>query len=327
MFFDRIRRRLRREARDLIEVVLLPGLAVVLPWPLCFAVFKRLAYWNWLYREACAPALAQALERGHCTNASAWAYERRLVTLLDHADHYLFRTRSDAWMARYVDVQGHWGAGDQAGMLWTFHWGAGLWALRHARVSGMRAKMVLAAPRGPDFAGRTVFRRYVRARMRSVHLALEQPVIFAPGAMAQVRSTLAQQEQVVVVMDVPQDQVQITRLTDILGQPVSVPAVLPQMAVDEAIAVTVFYMGVDVNTGRRPLCVLPLGIPRSAEYVTNSAFSCLDSLLKTAPAAWHLWSEAPRFFTARAADMAASVGPRGIGVVDSHRGVYDCNES
>ena len=31
--------RLRREGRDVLELVLLPGLAAVLPWPVCFKLF------------------------------------------------------------------------------------------------------------------------------------------------------------------------------------------------------------------------------------------------------------------------------------------------
>ena len=44
--------RLKREVRDLFELVLIPGLAAVLPWPVCFALFKRISNWRWLYREA-----------------------------------------------------------------------------------------------------------------------------------------------------------------------------------------------------------------------------------------------------------------------------------
>ncbi len=300
---DRAWCRFRREGRDLLEVVLLPGLAAILPWPVVFGVFKRLAHWSWLYRDACLSALAQAKERGHCHDERAWVWERRLMTLLDHADHYLFRTRSDAWMARHVQVEGDWGETGKAGMLWTLHWGTGLWALRHARVAGLRPNMVLDAPRGPDFAGRTVFGRYVRARMRSVEKALERPIIFAPGAMEGVHSALARHEQVAVVMDVPQDQVKVTRATTLLGQPVSVPAALAHMAVAQSLPVTVFYMGVDLRTGHRQLSVVPLGTLADAGVLTDRAFDHLDGLLKASPAAWHLWSEAPRFFTVRAADM------------------------
>ena len=45
--------RLRTELRDLLELVLLPGLAAVLPWPLCFRLFRWLACAaRWLMRAA-----------------------------------------------------------------------------------------------------------------------------------------------------------------------------------------------------------------------------------------------------------------------------------
>lgn len=292
-------RRLKTESRDLVEFVLLPGLAAVLPWPVCFRLFKRIARWHWLYAADSLAALEQARQYGLCRDAQEWLAERRLVTLLDHADHYLLRTRSVAWMRRYVDVQGQWDCQGKAALLWTFHWGMGMWALRHAREHGLHAPMVLAAPSGPDFVGRTVFGRYVRARMRSVALALAEPVIFVPGGMSEVRQAVARQQQVIVVMDVPQDQVSVTRATPLLDRPVSVPAVLPGMAVEQQLPVTVFYMGADLATGRRMLRIEPLGVHSDAGVLTDAVFANLDHLLRTAPAAWHLWAQAPRFFVAR----------------------------
>lgn len=300
-WWSRSWRRLRIEAGDLLELVLLPGLAVVLPWPWCFVLFRRMARWPWLYGAQCREALAQARLRGCCgADEGVWLAERRLVTLLDHADHYLLRTRSPrAWMDRYVEARGQWEPGGRAALLWTFHWGMGMWALVHARAHGLQAPMVLAAPGGPDFAGRTVFGRYVRARMRSVELALGEPVIFVPGGMAGVRDALAQGMQVIVVMDVPQDQVPVTRLARLLDAPVSVPAVLPQLAVEQGLPVTVFSMGCDGRTGRRMLHIEPLGVHGDAGALTDAAFAHLDGLLRAAPAGWHLWAQAPRFFVAR----------------------------
>lgn len=292
--------RLKRESRDLLELVLLPGLAAVLPWAVCFKLFKWIARCNWLYNAQCSEALVQAQQLDRCGGDTAeWLFERRLVTLLDHADHYLLRTRSARWIDRHVTVHGRWEPGGHAALLWTFHWGMGMWALRHARANGLNAPMVLAAPTGPDFIGRAVFGMYVRARMRSVELALGEPVIFVPGGMAQVRGALGCGKQLVVVMDVPQDQVTVTRVTQLLDTPVSVPAVLPQMAVDQSLPVTVFYMGVNLRTGQRILHIAPLGVHDDAKVLTEKAFAHLDHLLRTAPAAWHLWAEAPRFFVAR----------------------------
>ena len=71
------------------------------------------------------------------------------------------------------------------------------------------------------------------------------------------------------------------------------------MAVDKALPVTVFYMGVNLQTGRRMLHVVSLGIFHDPKALTDAAFAYLDSLLKNSPAAWHLWAQAPRFFKVR----------------------------
>ena len=99
--------RVRTELRDLIELVLLPGLAAVLPWRWCFALFKALAHRPWLYRQACERALAEAKARVTIDDEARWLWTRRLITLVDHADLYLSATRSNAWLRQHVTVQGH----------------------------------------------------------------------------------------------------------------------------------------------------------------------------------------------------------------------------
>lgn len=296
---QRVLRRGKQELRDATEFVLLPGMAAVLPWRWCWPLFQRISHWPWLYGAQCREALAQAQQRGCVQDAAAWIAAHRLTVLLDHADHYLMRTRSREWMLRQVDVHGQWPQAGGAQLLWTFHWGMGMCALQHLRAHGMQARMVLAAPQGPDFAGRAIFARYVRARMRSVELVLGGPIIFVPGGMQGIRDTLSANQQVLVVMDVPQDQVGFTGVTTLLDQPVSVPAVLPHMAVKQQLPVTVFYAGLDARTGRRTLHIDALGVAQDAQVLIDRAFSHFDRLLRTAPQGWHLWGQALRFFVVR----------------------------
>ena len=297
----RYRKRLYVESRDLLEYVLVPGLAAVLPWSWSFALFKRIARCPSLYRAQTEVALHHARVCGMVgDDEQAWMAKRRLTDILDHADHYLICFRANrAWMRKYVQSQGHWECADSAGLLWTFHWGTGMWALRHAREHGMRVQMVLAAPQGPDFVGRRVFSWYVRARMRSVERALGSKIIFVPGGMQGIRQALTADMQVAVVMDVPSDQVKVTRLTPLLDRAVSVPAVLPHMAVEQQLPVTVYYMGVDMQTGKRLLTIAPLGMSDDAGALTDQAFLHLDQLLRSDSALWHFWAIAPRFFASR----------------------------
>lgn len=121
------RQRLRHELRDLVELVLVPGLAALLPWSMAFALFKRLAQWQLLFRHPSRRAVAEAQKRGWVADPGAWLLDRKLTALVDHADHYLARTRSDHWMERHLEVSGQWPRADQASIVLTFHWGAGMW--------------------------------------------------------------------------------------------------------------------------------------------------------------------------------------------------------
>ena len=289
--------RLRLEARDALELVLLPGLAAVLPWRWSFALFCQLARWPSLYREPCERALAQAQAMGRVDDAARWLHERRLVTLVDHADHYLARTRGDAWLRRHVQVRGDWGVAGQGALLVTFHWGCGMWAQRHATAQGLGPHTLGASPAG--LRGRWVLRRYIEARLRTLERAQGgRGVIHVPGPMRPVQRALAAREQVVLVIDVPADQVAATATVTVLGRPVRVPAALVRQAVQQKLPVTLYTLGLDVATGQRELCLYPLGVCDSAEALLEQIFKRFDPLLQERPAAWHLWSEAERFFAA-----------------------------
>ncbi|MGB7421842.1 MAG: hypothetical protein WA917_08205, partial [Comamonas sp.] len=164
--------RLHAEWRDALELVLLPGLAALLPWRWGFRVLRRLARRDALYHDASHAALAQARALGWAVDEADWLLKRRLVTLVDHADFFLSRTRGDGWMRRHLRVQGDWPATDAAGIVCTFHWGAGMWGLRHARAHGLRLHPLVAPLEGAQFKGRTVLHGYARARTAEVGRAL-----------------------------------------------------------------------------------------------------------------------------------------------------------
>lgn len=292
--------RLRTEARDLIELVLAPGLAALLPWPWCFAIFKRLARCHWLYGAACAQALAQAQARGQVADndASRWLAVRRLVTLVDHADLYLALTRSNTWMKRHLTVQGQWPKAGEAGILCTFHWGAGMWALRHASASGLQSHALVAAMEGSPFAGRTVLRWYARARTKRVGHALGQAPLVVSNSLRPVIQALRRNEQVLAAVDVPSDQVSASVPISLKGMTARVPKGLLRLAVDYKAPVTVYLTGLDVQSGQRTLLIAQLGVWEDLDALVAAVFGHLESALHQDAAAWHFWGESHRFFCA-----------------------------
>lgn len=288
----------RVQIRDVLELILLPGLAIILPWSLCFRLFGWMAQWDWLYREATHRAIDQARQSGWLgTNEREWARRRRLVSLIDHADYYLVRTRSDAWLRRYVQVRGQWPAAGEPALLCTFHWGASMWALRHARMNGMRGHFVLASTDKAHFMGRPVLHAYAAARTACCDHELGGLRLDASTRLrSDFSKILSNKEQIMAVIDVPADSFEIKQAVTVLDKHAEVPNGLMRMAVDRQLPVAVFMTGVNFTTGHRSLMIASLGVHSSVDALATQAFAVLDDAIRTSPPSWHFWSEAPRFF-------------------------------
>lgn len=287
---------LRRECSDLTQLVLLPGLAALMPWSFAFRVMRRLARWLRPYEEVCQAALQQAEARGWVGDPVHWLQVRRLVTLADHADLYLATTRGDSWMGRHLDVEGEWPQPGQPGLLCTFHWGAGMWGLRHARASGLTAHALVAPLEGAHFAGRRVLLAYARARTAEVARALGCPTLDTSASLRPVLQALRRGEQVLAAIDVPADQVSASEQVQLLGLPALVPRGLLRLAVDQRVPVTVYLTGLKVETGRRFLRIHQLGVQDHLDQLVKDVFALLDQAIREDPPAWHFWSEADRIF-------------------------------
>jgi len=295
-----MRQRLKTEARDLIELVLLPGLAAVLPWPLCFRLYRRLAHWRWLYRDVCERAVAEARARGVVDDEARWHWMRRLVTLVDHADYYLLHLRSPAranrWLARHVSEEGAWPPPDRAAILCTFHWGAGFWGLHSAAHAGLHPHMLVASLDQAAFRGRTVLGWYARARTAEIARVLKQDTLDTSTPLRQVIRALRAEQQIVAVVDVPADQVAASEPVTVMGMPARIPRGLLRLAVDQRVPMAVYLTGFDPATGRRWVRVAQLGVHEELPSLIDGVFAHLNTLMAQDPAAWHFWSEAPRFF-------------------------------
>lgn len=288
----------RVQARDLVELWLLPGLAAVLPWPWCFALFRLLARWPWLYRVSVVEAAAQASARGWIDEEQAqrWMAERRLVTLVDHADFFLSKFRSAHWLARHVTVEGAWPASGQAAILCTFHWGAGTWALRHARLAGMQARMMVAGLDSPAYSGRPVMFAYAWRRVAMIARELGSPTLDTSASLRTVVRTLEDGNQVMAVVDVPSDEVDASCTVELLGRPARMPRALLRLAVQRRLPIVVFLCGIDLRSGHRWISINTLGHYASVDGLASDVFSRLDEAIRRCPTLWHFWAQAPRFW-------------------------------
>ena len=296
-----MKQRLRTEARDLIELVLLPGLAAILPWAWCFVLFRSLAQWQWLYRAPCNEALAQARVRGWVGQDEAqWIWRRRLVTLVDHADHYLGLWRSDAWMKRHLHVTGQWPTVGHTVLLTTFHWGTGYWGLRSAAAHGLRTHALVATLESPAYQGRTILTWYARARNANVARTLGAPTIDIVHRLRDVVRALRANKALLGLIDIPSDDAKASITVDVLGLKASVPRGLMRLVVDHQVPVVLYVTGLNIEDGSRFLHIQALKTGDNVEALATCLFNELDRLIRSDVPAWHFWSIAERFFPASA---------------------------
>ncbi len=289
--------RLRTELRDLLELVLLPGLAAILPWRCCFAIFKRLARLAWLYREPCEAALQQARSRGWAgADEVHWLWVRRLVTLVDHADHFLGLWRSDAWMKKHLWVEGAWPPHEHGVLLLTFHWGAGYWGLRHAAAHGLRPHALVASLGTEAYKGRALMSWYARSRNAHVARTLGSPTIDVAQHLKRVIRALRDNHALLGVMDVPADEAKASVTVELLGMQASVPRGLLRLAVDQQVPVVLYVTGLNTANGMRFLRIKSLGVFSEVKDLASEVFGELEQLIAQDAPAWHFWGIADRFF-------------------------------
>lgn len=288
--------RLRIELRDFLELVLIPAMAVVLPWRICFRLFRLLASFSFLYRSQTQAALQQARQRGWVEDEKSWLLIRRLTTLVDHADYYLALSRSDAWLKAHLDVHGCWPEPGSASLLCSFHWGAGMWSLRHAAASGLRIHALAAPLQGAHFEGRWILHRYAKARTAMVRKILGRETLDPTASLRPLFKAIHKGEQVLAVVDVPADQVSASQSVKMLGRVACVPRGIFRLAVEHKIPLTLYLTGFDVENGRRFLRLRQFGTYSEVSELIADVFVVLDHAIVENPPAWHFWSEADRFF-------------------------------
>lgn len=292
-----MRHRLFIELQDLLELVILPGLAAVLPWKVCFRVFGWLARQHWLYREPCNQALQRARALGWAgENERHWLWVRKLVTLIDHADHYLGLTRSDRWMRRNLSTEGQWPISKRPQLLLTFHWGAGYWGLRHASASGLRPHALIATLDSDAYQGRSVLRRYAISRNANVARTLGADTIDVSKELKRITQSIWRGEPLLGVVDVPADDARAAIDVKLIGMNARVPRGLFKLAVEKQIDVVVYITGLNPQTGRRFLRIKSIGVFDNTQALADTVFQELDTLIALDAPAWHFWSISGRLF-------------------------------
>ena len=289
----------KENIKDLLEFILVPGLAALLPWPLCFRLFRLLTKWPGLYNQSVEAMLIGARDMGYMKNEQQWARDYRLQMLVDQADLYLSRFRSDGWLDRHFQARGDvWPVQtDRSTMGITFHWGTGLLVFRYLRRQGIQAACVFRDPRKEQFPTRPIYQWYTRWRIREVERSGGCAAIFTGRkTITQLRETLKQNRAIIALLDIPPDGSMPGIPVQIFDQKAQFPRGLVRIATRKQLPVVGFTVALDRNTGMRILRTkgpLPNG---KEQILMDSLAELFREAISRDPVAWYFWPFARSFF-------------------------------
>jgi lauroyl/myristoyl acyltransferase len=284
---------------DLLELFVLPGLSVVLPWRVSFALYGWLAQFDWLYAQQARASLNGARRLGVVRDSEQWLRQYRRMLMVDHADLFLSVFRRQAWLRRHVRLTGSmWPTLDSPFMAVTFHWGAGLWGLRHLKAQGRDvAVLVRDIPLGA-FKGRPIVAAYAGLRSRQTAAAGGvETVRSSVNSLRELKRRLGAGQNLVALLDVPAEGKKNVLRAPFLGRIGVFPRGLAYLAAKNRIPVVAYTTGLDPESGDRLLDVSDVIESDDESVLMGFLVDRLERAIYAYPANWHQWAGVGTFFS------------------------------
>ena len=229
-------------------------------------------------------------------DAQAAAADLRFTRLTDYADLWVSLTRSDAWMAKHLQVDAP-AALTTPALFVTFHYGGGWWLTRYLRSRGLRVSIVMRhGPNATTWSERVVL-WFGLFRMRAIERVCASPLIVTDwgGAARAVMKIWKSEASVLGLVDVPPPLVDRCIAIPFFGRSAQFPPSLVELAVRKGLPIHVYLGQWDAQTLQPQLRVLTLpsvAMPAALEQV----IAVLEAAIRARPGAWHAWGDAPLYF-------------------------------
>ncbi len=291
----------RLQARDLLECVLLPAAIALMPYRLGLAL-ARAASRLPIYVDYVQGFAEGAARHGQAADPAALRRRRRFYVLLDHIDLYWTRWRGDRFVRDHIDVRGAWPDDGKPFVVVLYHWGNGLFALRHLALAGYTAHLVLRPTDEAQLGHRPLQIWYDRARAATAAALGGAPIIFWGGAKARIAAALDRPWHAVLGMvDVPPTETHSLTPVTLLGKPTAFTHGLVQIARARGLRLVSAHLGFDAALRQRTLEIDP---PLDAAALDMAVLmqrlaERLDVKIREDPAAWWLWAWVDQFFVGR----------------------------
>jgi hypothetical protein len=285
-----------REFRDALEFVLLPGLAVVLPWSWSFRIFRRVARWDWLYRRYCRGAYEQASRFVEIPDPDQWRQRHRLLWLMDAAEYFIARFRPGAFMRpdRY-EVVGEW---PQHGhfIATGLHWGLGGLLFRDLNKNGYHPRLIFKR-NVRKFADQSLVENlYRRWRPRQYAKIGGGEPIPTGGGYHKIIQSLEDKDILIIVYDAPVEPTSRPVSVNILDRPARLRSGVVRLLAENDVTYVKYRLSYNIENGKRRLDISPPVNTDDKQEIATDLAAYLDTALRYDSSLWYLWRQAPFFF-------------------------------
>lgn len=276
-------------ALEAFERLLLPAAVAAMPGRLGASLMRRAARLRKVQRGA-GEAARIAMTFGSCVDERAFCERFALYRLLDHADLFLSHTRSFGWFERSTVRSGPVWPVEGAYIAVTFHFGAGMWAMRDLGRHAKGVRWIHAPVTPPHNPVERVVAAVGRARIASVARFAGAPTIPTGGSRRVAEEWLAQGGAVTVLHDAPHFGMRETQEVPFLGRSIHLPTGLAHLAVTTGVPVYFYTTRLELEGFGRRLHVAEPRVFRQPSDFTAAAGRFLEAEVAADPAAWHLWN-------------------------------------
>lgn len=269
--------------RRYVELLLIPALAVLLPWRLCFAVYRvLLRAVPVLYRHDAMPAWRGALAFGQVNShdQATWLYHYRLSLLLDQADIFLILFHKKRFLARYCEdalsplLQ-------PSQIVFMPHYGAGMFPYAAMQQAGLSMLLI-----GTDYP-RNWSADSLNSSLRHYALKRLNVDIIWNDNIAGIKNALRAEKTLLILPDVSCHQFVTAAIETDLGA-LSVAMRFFDLAEKRQIPVLNMIADVDLTTGKRVFYGRALSQQTAHAYATDFARQTAMAIANKSYL-WRMW--------------------------------------
>jgi lauroyl/myristoyl acyltransferase len=259
----------------------------VLPWSLTYTLLRRLARRHQDAGDAHV-AFAHAQAHGAAADEAAFCQRYVLYRLVDQVDLALAWFRGRRWQRRWVREVGAPIPEQGPFLALTFHFGAGMHALRALSARNPISGTLRVEPQaGTPFVDRLLARWRVAACRRLTRT----PELIPMGNAARKMLAVLKHDPMIALVDVPnpkrrQDRRDLPLLSGRIGMPTG----MARLAVKSGVPVYVYFCMLAEHSPERILQVYGPLPAESEEQLTTALTRLFEEMLRRDPAAWHLWN-------------------------------------